>query len=76
MICEGAVLKDDPYIFLSHTQQLFHVEDENDKGWERVIRVKPRDTYHLGSLRADDELYPQCMPPNIYKEDGYRDQVN
>ena len=75
-IHEGGALKDDPYIFSSQAQQVFYIEDENDKGWEHVIRVKPRDTYRLGSLQADEELYPQCMPPNICNEDGYRDPKN
>jgi len=75
-IHEGGALKDDPYIFSSQAQQVFYIEDENDKGWEHVIRVKPRDTYQLGSLQADEELYPQCMPPNICNEDAYRDPKN
>ena len=75
-IHEGGALKDDPYFFSSQAQQVFYIEDENDKGWEHVIRVKPRDTYRLGSLQADEELYPQCMPPNICNEDGYRDPKN
>jgi len=41
------------------------------------VRVNPRDNYQLGSTMADDdELYPQCMPPNISKEDELRDPTN
>ena len=27
-------------------------------------------------MEDDDELYPQCFPPNITKENGFRDLVN
>ena len=27
-------------------------------------------------MAYDDELYPQCMPPNISKKDAFRDPVN
>ena len=41
------------------------------------MRVKPRDSYQLGSTMVDeDELYPQCMPANISKEDALRDPIN
>jgi len=69
-IHEGGALKDDPYIFLSKAQQVFYVEDKNYKGWEHVIRVKPSYTYCFGVV---EELYPQCMPPNICNEDAYKD---
>ena len=75
-IHEGGALKDDPYILSSQAQQVSYVGDENDKGWEHVIRVKPRDTYLLGSVEVNDELYPQCIPPNILNEDEYRNLTN
>ena len=41
------------------------------------MRVKPRDSYPLAATIADeDELYPQCMPPNISKVDAFRDLIN
>ena len=65
-------LKDDPYILSSQANQVFYIEDEKDKGWAHVVRVKPRDSYHLGATMADDdELHPQCMPSNISKEDAF-----
>lgn len=72
-IHEGDTLKDDPYIFASQAHQVFYVEDEKDKGWEHVVRVKPRDTYRLGSLQVDDELYPGCMPSNIRNDEEFGD---
>ena len=76
-IHKGNSLKDDPYILSSQANQVFYVDDEKDKGWAHVVRVKPRDSYQLGSLMVDeDELYPQCMPPNISKEDAFRDPIN
>ena len=71
-IHEGGALKDDPYILSSQAQQVFYIGDENDKGWGHVIRVKPRDAYLLGPVEVDEELYLQCMPPNISKDDDYR----
>ena len=62
--------------FSSPAQQVFYLGDKNDKRWEHVITVKPRDAYHLGALPDDDELYPQCMAPNISMEDEFRDPVN
>ena len=55
---------------------MFYVGGENDKGWEHVIKVKPRDAYLLGSIEADEEFYPQYMPSNISKEDEYRNLIN
>ena len=75
-IHEGGALKDDPYIFSSQAQQVFYVEDEKDKGWEHVVKVKPRDTYRLGPLQVDDELYPECMPADIRKDDEFRDPTH
>ena len=72
-IHEGDALKDDPYIFSSQAQQVFYVEDEKDKGWEHAVKLKPRDTYRLGPLQVDDELYPKCMPADIRKDDEFRD---
>ena len=40
---EGSYLKDDPFILSSQAQQVFYDEDEKDKGWQHIIRVKPRD---------------------------------
>ena len=74
-IHEGAVLKDDPYIFASQAHQVFSVEDEKYKGWAYVVRVKPRDTYRLGSLQVDDDLYPGCMPSDIQNEDEFGDPM-
>ena len=42
---EGSYLKDHPFILPSQAQQVFYVEDEKDKGWEHIIRVKPRDSF-------------------------------
>ena len=72
-IHEGDILKDDPYIFASQAHQVFYVEDEKDKAWEHVVRVKPRDTYGLGSLQVYDELYPGCMPSNIRNDEEFGD---
>jgi len=55
-IHKGGALKDDLYILSSQAQQVFYVGDENDKCWEHLIRVKPRDTYLLGSVDVDEEL--------------------
>jgi len=39
--------------------------------------VKPRDSYQLGApIEDDDELYPQCMPLNISKQEAFRDPDN
>ena len=76
-IHKGNALKDDPYILSSQANQVFYVEDEKDKGWAHVVRVNPRDNYQLGATMADeDESYPLCMPPNISKEDAFRDPIN
>jgi len=41
------------------------------------VKVKPKDSYHLeATIANDDELYPQCMPSNISKEDAFRDPAN
>jgi len=41
------------------------------------VKVKPRDSYQLGAtIEDDDELYPQCMPPNTSKEEAFRDPDN
>ena len=37
------------------------------------MKVKPRDTYRLGPLQVDDELYPECMPADIRKDYEFRD---
>ena len=58
-IHKGNSLKDDPYILSSQANQVFYVEDEKDKRWAHVVRVKPRDSYQLGAAMVDeDELYP------------------
>ena len=39
--------------------------------------MKPRDSNQLGATMAnEDELYSQYMPPNISKDDAFRDPVN
>jgi len=44
--------------------------------------MKPRDSYQLGANMTvdddddDDESYPQCAPPNMSKEDEFRDIAN
>lgn len=55
---EGSYLKDDSFILSSQTQQVFYVEDEKDKEWERIIQLKPRDSYKLGYVNDADDLYP------------------
>ena len=57
-IHEGSFLRDDPFILSSQAQQVFYVEDEKDKGWEHIIRVKPRDSYNLGSVNDVEEFFP------------------
>ena len=72
----GNALKDDPYILASEACQVFYVEDEKEKGWSHVIRVKLRDTYQLATMRDDEELYPISRPSNITEEDEYNDPIN
>ena len=70
-------MKHDPYILSLQANQVFYIKDEKEKGWAHVMRVKLRDSYQLGATMAnEDELYPQCIPPNISKEDAFRDPVN
>jgi len=77
-IPRGNALKDDPYILSSQASQVFYVEDEKDKGWSHVVKVKPRDSYHMGATMEDDddELHPLSKPSNIAKEDEFSDPVN
>jgi len=71
-IHEGGTLKDDPHIFSSQAQEVFYVEDEKDKGWKHIVKVKPKDTYRFGLLQVDDELYAGCMPFDIINEEEFR----
>ena len=78
-IQKGIVLKYDPYVLSSQANQVFYVEDEKDIGWIHVMRVKLGDNYQLGSTMTeddDDELYQQCVPSNISREDEFRDPTN
>jgi len=59
--------------FPSQAHQVFFVQDEKDKGWEHVVRVKPRDTYRLGSSQVDDDLCPGCVPSDIRNDDEFGD---
>ena len=49
----GEKMEHDPFVFSSQVEQVFYVEDPKAKGWNVVVRVKPRDLFDMG-----DELSP------------------
>lgn len=53
----GEKLEHDPFVFSSQAKQVFYVEDPKAKGWNVVVRVKPRDDFDMGDELSSDETY-------------------
>lgn len=51
----GKKLDDDPFVFSSQVEQVFYVEDPKAKGWNVVVRVRPRDLFDMGGEPFSDE---------------------
>ncbi|CAN6333860.1 unnamed protein product [Urochloa humidicola] len=51
----GEKLEHDPFVFSSHVQQVFYVQDPKAEAWHTVVRVSPRDTFDMGDELLADE---------------------
>jgi len=47
-------MEHDPFVFSSQVEQVFYVEDPKAKGWNVVVRVKPRDLFDMGDELSSD----------------------
>ncbi|XP_039792276.1 uncharacterized protein LOC120658128 [Panicum virgatum] len=50
----GKKMEHDPFVFSSQVEQVFYVEDPKAKGWNVVVRVKPRDLFDMGDELSSD----------------------
>ena len=50
----GEKMEHDPFVFSSQVEQVFYVEDPKAKGWNVVVRVKPRDLFDMGDELSSD----------------------
>ena len=62
---------DDLYVFSSQVEQVFYVEDPRALSWSAVIKVKPRDTFDVGSEEALDD-FNLVIPISSDTLDGQR----
>ena len=51
----GKKLEHDPFVFASQVEQVFYVHDPKAKGWNVVVRVRPRDLFDMGAELSSDE---------------------
>ncbi|WVZ89102.1 hypothetical protein U9M48_035555 [Paspalum notatum var. saurae] len=51
----GEKLDHDPFVFSSQVDQVFYIEDPKAKGWNFVVRFKPRDLFDMGTEITTDE---------------------
>ena len=50
----GEKMEHDPFVFSSQVEQVFYVEDPKAKGWNVVVRVKPRNLFDMGDELSSD----------------------
>jgi len=50
----GEKMEHDPFVLSSQVEQVFYVEDPKAKGWNVVVRVKPRNLFDMGDELSSD----------------------
>ncbi|XP_024016173.1 uncharacterized protein LOC112089662 isoform X5 [Eutrema salsugineum] len=61
LIHSGNGEEDEPYVLASQARLVYYVEDPQEKGWNVVVHVQPRDLYDMGDPTISDGMPPETV---------------